>query len=157
MTIYAGLIAALLNPFDVPQPLPRWPRCAGAHGRCGRGGGCVESLTARLRMRTVPPYLMLATAPAGTGAGLAGSWRAWHDGAADAVPAAAVVPVFFGRTRSAPFWLACRPGAGLDRRWCTTTLSWHAGRLHRGAGRARAARAAAAAPRDPRRAEPNPT
>ena len=62
MTIYAGLIAALLNPFDpfthtalaVVSTLAIMAGVAVAVG-------CVESLTARLRMRLVPVYLMLGS------------------------------------------------------------------------------------------------
>jgi hypothetical protein len=39
MTIYAGLIAALLNPFDVHAPAAGHARRAGDHGRGGGGGG----------------------------------------------------------------------------------------------------------------------
>ncbi len=62
MSMYAGLIAALLNPFDpIAEP-----------GLCillslalmlivAVAVGCVESLTARLPMRWVPGYLLLAS------------------------------------------------------------------------------------------------
>jgi formate hydrogenlyase subunit 4 len=76
MTIYAGLIAALLNPFD---PLTQTAPCVLASLLIMAGVavavGCVESLTARLRMRLVPVYLMLATAGAALCLGAAG-WLA---------------------------------------------------------------------------------
>ena len=62
MTTYAGLIAALLNPFE-----PRAHPMAGVLVSLGLMAGvsmlvgCVESLTARLRMRLVPVYLVLAS------------------------------------------------------------------------------------------------
>ena len=62
MTTYAGLIAALLNPFD---PLTSPAACALASlltmAAVAVAVGCVESLVARLRMRLVPRYLMLAS------------------------------------------------------------------------------------------------
>jgi formate hydrogenlyase subunit 4 len=62
MTIYAGLIAALLNPFD---PLTRTALAVTVTLALMAGVavvvGCVESLTARLRMRLVPVYLMAGT------------------------------------------------------------------------------------------------
>jgi len=62
MTTYAGLIAALLNPFD---PLIAPAACATASllimAAVAVAVGCVESLVARLRMRWVPRYLMLAS------------------------------------------------------------------------------------------------
>jgi formate hydrogenlyase subunit 4 len=63
MTLYAGLIAALLNPFD---PL-LYPLAAVLFSVAGMLGvavavGCVESLTARLPMRWVPAYVLLAAA-----------------------------------------------------------------------------------------------
>jgi formate hydrogenlyase subunit 4 len=65
MTIYAGLIAALLNPCD---PLSQTALCVGVSLLIMAGVavavGCVESLTARLRLRLVPGYLMLASAGA---------------------------------------------------------------------------------------------
>lgn len=73
MTIYAGLIAALLNPFD---PL-RAPLACGFTSLFIMAGvavavGCVESLVARLRMNLVPRYLMLASAVAALCLGGAG-------------------------------------------------------------------------------------
>lgn len=65
MSIYAGLIAALLNPFD---PLEAPLACVLASllimSAVAVAVGCVESLVARLRMRLVPRYLMLASAVA---------------------------------------------------------------------------------------------
>jgi formate hydrogenlyase subunit 4 len=62
MTMYAGLIAALLNPFD---PYTQTAPCVLAAllimAVVAVAVGCVESLTARLRMRLVPAYLMLAS------------------------------------------------------------------------------------------------
>ncbi len=76
MTVYAGLIAALLNPCD---PLKQAALCVLASlaimGGVAVAVGCVESLTARLRMRLVPVYLMLATAVAALCLGAAG-WLA---------------------------------------------------------------------------------
>lgn len=76
MTIHAGLIAALLNPF-APADAP-WA-CVAASllimGTVAVAVGCVESLTARLRMRWVPRYLMLAGALAAMCLGAAG-WMA---------------------------------------------------------------------------------
>lgn len=65
MTTYAGLIAALLNPFD-----PVSHQVTGALTSIiimlivAIVVGCVESLVARLRMRFVPVYLILASAAA---------------------------------------------------------------------------------------------
>lgn len=69
LTIYAGLIAALLNPFDPTGP-GLAPLAAVATSLAIMAGvavvvGCVESLTARLRMRSVPAYLLAASAAAG--------------------------------------------------------------------------------------------
>jgi formate hydrogenlyase subunit 4 len=76
MTIYAGLIAALLNPFD---PQTHTALCVVASLLIMAGVavavGCVESLTARLRMRVVPAYLMLASGAAALCLGAAG-WLA---------------------------------------------------------------------------------
>jgi formate hydrogenlyase subunit 4 len=75
MTIYAGLIAALLNPFD---PLMQTGLCLLVSLLIMAGVavavGCVESLTARLRMRLVPAYLMLASAGAAGCLGVVGWW-----------------------------------------------------------------------------------
>lgn len=73
LTIYAGLIAALLNPFD---PLGAPLACIFASLSIMAGVavavGCVESLVARLRMSLVPRYLMLASAVAALCLGGAG-------------------------------------------------------------------------------------
>jgi len=62
MSLYAGLIAALLNPYD---PRIDAPACVLASLAIMAGVaiavGCIESLVARLRMRHVPAYLMLAS------------------------------------------------------------------------------------------------
>jgi formate hydrogenlyase subunit 4 len=74
MTLYAGLIATLLNPFD---PLTQTALALAASlaimAAVAVAVGCVESLVARLRMRLVPHYLMLATAVAALGL-LAAGW-----------------------------------------------------------------------------------
>jgi formate hydrogenlyase subunit 4 len=76
MTTYAGLIAALLNPFD---PLKDTALAVAAAlaimAAVAVAVGCVESLVARLRMRLVPRYLVLATAVAALGL-LASGWIA---------------------------------------------------------------------------------
>lgn len=81
MTLYAGLIAALLNPFD---PLLA-PVAAVAFSVAAMLGvavlvGCVESLTARLPMRWVPGYVLLACtlgllAMAAVGLQMGSPWR----------------------------------------------------------------------------------
>ena len=62
LTMYAGLMASLLNPFD---PYTQTAACVLAAlvlmGGVAVAVGCVESLTARLRMRRVPAYLMLGS------------------------------------------------------------------------------------------------
>jgi formate hydrogenlyase subunit 4 len=79
MTVYAGLIAALLNPFELAtQPAPAVLAALAIMAAVAVAVGCVESLTARLRMRHVPPYLALASLIAALGLGLAG----WLAGAA---------------------------------------------------------------------------
>ena len=79
MTVYAGLIAALLNPFELTvQPAPAVLAALAIMAAVAVAVGCVESLTARLRMRHVPPYLALASLIAALGLGLAG----WLAGAA---------------------------------------------------------------------------
>lgn len=76
MALYAGLIAALLNPFDLlVQPLAAVAASLLIMALVAVGVGCVESLVARLRLRLVPRYLMLASALAAIGLGLAG-WLA---------------------------------------------------------------------------------
>lgn len=73
MTTYAGLIAALLNPFD---PLAAPAACLltslAVMAAVAVAVGCVESLVARLRMRLVPRYLMLASVLAALCLGAAG-------------------------------------------------------------------------------------
>ena len=76
MTVYAGLIAALLNPFDLAtQPAPAVLAALAIMAAVAVAVGCVESLTARLRLRHVPPYLALASLVAALGLCLAG-WLA---------------------------------------------------------------------------------
>jgi formate hydrogenlyase subunit 4 len=76
MTIYAGLIAALLNPFS---PLDDPLACAIVSllvmAAVAVAVGCVESLVARLRMRLVPHYLVLASLLAAASLGVSG-WLA---------------------------------------------------------------------------------
>ena len=73
MSIYAGLIAALLNPFDVQaDPLMATAAAVLLMAVVAVAVGCVESLVARLRMKHVPPYLMIATALAALALVLAG-------------------------------------------------------------------------------------
>lgn len=63
MTMYAGLIATLLNPFDAwREPLPAMVAAVALMAMVAVAVGCVESLVARLRMKRVPRYLLLATA-----------------------------------------------------------------------------------------------
>jgi formate hydrogenlyase subunit 4 len=75
MTVYAGLIAALLNPFD-PRvaPLAAIAASLAIMAAVALAVGCVESLVARLRLNLVPVYLMLATAAAALCVGAAGWW-----------------------------------------------------------------------------------
>lgn len=73
MSIYAGLIAALLNPFDVQaDPMMATAAAVLLMAVVAVAVGCVESLVARLRMKHVPPYLMIATALAALALVLAG-------------------------------------------------------------------------------------
>jgi formate hydrogenlyase subunit 4 len=77
MTTYAGLMASLLNPFDPFGP-GLAPLAAVATSLALMAGvavavGCVESLSARLRLRLVPQYLMLASVAAGLCLAIAGS------------------------------------------------------------------------------------
>lgn len=66
MTIYAGLIAALLNPFDpAVAPLSAIGTSLLLMAGVAVAVGFVESLSARLRLRLVPQYLMLASVAAG--------------------------------------------------------------------------------------------
>lgn len=63
MTLYAGLIAALLNPFDpLRMPVAAVLFSVAAMLAVAVAVGCVESLTARLPMRWVPAYILLASA-----------------------------------------------------------------------------------------------
>ena len=79
LTIYAGLIAALLNPFDLQaRPLPAVVAALSIMGGVAVAVGCVESLTARLRLRFVPGYLLGASLVAALCLGAA----AWLAGAA---------------------------------------------------------------------------
>lgn len=62
MMTYGGLIAALLNPYDAAlAPLPAVLSALAIMALVAVAVGCVESLTARLRMHLVPRYLMLAS------------------------------------------------------------------------------------------------
>jgi formate hydrogenlyase subunit 4 len=73
MTIYAGLIAALLNPVDTRvDPVLGIGVSLLLMAAVAVAVGCVESLVARLRMRLVPRYLMLASALAAASLGVAG-------------------------------------------------------------------------------------
>jgi formate hydrogenlyase subunit 4 len=66
MTTYAGLIAALLNPLSLnDQPAAALLVALAIMFGVAVAVGCVESLIARLRMRLVPRYLMLASVLAG--------------------------------------------------------------------------------------------
>jgi formate hydrogenlyase subunit 4 len=63
MTLYAGLIAALLNPFDpLLAPLAAMLFSVVAMLVVALAVGCVESLMARLPLRWVPAYVLLASA-----------------------------------------------------------------------------------------------
>jgi formate hydrogenlyase subunit 4 len=76
LTMYAGLIAALLNPFDpVDTPAPAITVSLAIMAGVAVVVGCIESLTARLRMGRVPRYLLAATALAALGLGASG-WLA---------------------------------------------------------------------------------
>lgn len=76
MTIYAGLIATVLNPVDtMAEPLLGIAVSVLLMSAVAVAVGCVESLAARLRMRLVPRYLMLASGLAAVSLGLAG-WMA---------------------------------------------------------------------------------
>ena len=79
MTIYAGLIAALLNPFDpYTHAAEAVLATLALMAAVAVVVGCIESLTARLRMRFVPGYLMLGTLAAAACLAVAG----WFAGAA---------------------------------------------------------------------------
>jgi hypothetical protein len=159
MTIYAGLIAALLNPFDVQaDPLMATAAAVLLMAGGGRGRGLRRVAGGAAAHAHVPPYLMLATALAALALVLAGSWRGRHDGGAAAVP---------GGGRGAGLLRPCAGGAevaggaGLALGWITRgaariAVLACAGRRHRGAGRARADHAAGWLRRAiQRRAEPN--
>ena len=65
MTLYAGLIAALINPFNpLTSPIACVSASLGLMLAVALVVGCVESLTARLPMRWVTRYLMIASAAA---------------------------------------------------------------------------------------------
>jgi formate hydrogenlyase subunit 4 len=73
MTMYAGLIAALLNPVDtLAEPVLGIAVSVLLMAAVAVAVGCVESLVARLRMRLVPRYLMLASGLAAVSLGVAG-------------------------------------------------------------------------------------
>jgi formate hydrogenlyase subunit 4 len=73
MMTYAGLIAALINPFDAAtDPQAAVLTSLLIIGTVAVAVGCVESLTARLRMRLVPRYLLLASLLAALCLGAAG-------------------------------------------------------------------------------------
>ncbi len=62
MALYAGLIAALLNPLDpLTEPLAAVLCSLGLMALVALFVGCTESLLARLRLRWVPAYLLLAS------------------------------------------------------------------------------------------------
>lgn len=65
MTLYAGLIAALVNPFNpLTSPVACVLASFGLMLAVALVVGCVESLTARLPMRWVTHYLLIASASA---------------------------------------------------------------------------------------------
>ncbi len=73
MTIYAGLIAALLNPIPATRaPLASLAAALILMCAVAVTVGCVESLVARLPMRRVPRYLMAASLLAALCLGAAG-------------------------------------------------------------------------------------
>jgi formate hydrogenlyase subunit 4 len=78
LTLYAGMIAALLNPYD---PIKAAPACVVTSVllmTCvAVVVGTIESLVARLRMKWVPRYILAATVAAGLS--LAG--QSWGSGA----------------------------------------------------------------------------
>lgn len=62
LTLYAGLMASLLNPFDpLLEPLAAVLASAALMLGVALAVGCVESLTARLPLRWVPAYVLLAS------------------------------------------------------------------------------------------------
>jgi formate hydrogenlyase subunit 4 len=73
MTTYAGLIASLLSPFDMASsPVACVLTALAIMAGVALSVGCVESLVARLRMRLVPRYLMLASLVSALCLGVAG-------------------------------------------------------------------------------------
>lgn len=75
LTTYAGLIAALLNPFHpLEHPLAATLAALALMAAVAVAVGCVESLRARLRMRQVPRYLWLASLLACLSLAIAGAW-----------------------------------------------------------------------------------
>lgn len=73
MAVYAGLIAALLNPVDsLADPLLGIAMSVLLMAAVAVVVGCVESLVARLRLRLVPRYLVLASVLASVSLGVAG-------------------------------------------------------------------------------------
>ena len=73
MTMYAGLIAALLNPIRAANaPLASIAAALALMCAVAIAVGCVESLVARLAMRSVPRYLMAASLLAALCLGAAG-------------------------------------------------------------------------------------
>jgi formate hydrogenlyase subunit 4 len=77
LSTYAGLIAAVLNPFaPLEHPLAALLAALGLMAAVAVATGCVESLRARLRMRLVPRYLLLASLLACLSLAIAGAWSA---------------------------------------------------------------------------------
>lgn len=75
LSTYAGLIAAVLNPFPVhTQPLAAMLAAVLLMVMVAVAVGCVESLTARLRLRSVPRYLWRASLLAVLGLVIAAAW-----------------------------------------------------------------------------------
>lgn len=73
MSLYAGLIAVLLNPVNVSDhPAVAVLASLGLMLLVAVVVGCIESLVARLRLRLVPPYLIGASLLAATCLGVAG-------------------------------------------------------------------------------------
>lgn len=76
LTMYAGLIAALLNPLDPREaPVAAIAVSLAIMVAVAVLVGCIESLIARLRMQHVPRYLLAATALAALALGASG-WLA---------------------------------------------------------------------------------
>jgi hypothetical protein len=114
-----GRAAQPLRPVQAGlAPLAAPPRSLAADGCVAVAVGCVESLVARLRMRTGAAYLMPRRSLAGLCAGHRRQHlEPLHAAAADAVPAGRRGAGLLrqgagGAVRGWP----CRPGAGLDRR-----------------------------------------